>query len=96
MGGRFVVGFVDARSDLGQLYQKERGQSRFYNGATFWNVPDLVGAVMRTGFAAPLIAQTLFHPLDSIREIEPAKPGYGEGSLVVLAAAKVQESGGCV
>jgi SAM-dependent methyltransferase len=92
-GGRFIAGFVDARSDLGRSYQERRGESRFCGGARFWNVPDFTGAILRAGFVAPLIAQTLFRPMDSMRDIEPARPGYGEGSFVVVATAKEREMG---
>jgi hypothetical protein len=33
-------------------------------------------------------SQTLFRPLDEIKELEPAKPGYGEGSFVLIKAIK--------
>jgi SAM-dependent methyltransferase len=94
--GVFVTGFIEAKSDLGRLYQEQQGESRFYGEARFWSAPDLVSAVMRAGFAPPRIAQTLFHPPNSLRQIEPTKPGFGEGSFVVFAAEKVQESGGSV
>jgi len=32
--------------------------------------------------------QTVFHRLDEIKEIEPVKEGYGEGSFVVVRARK--------
>ncbi|MGC8722584.1 MAG: class I SAM-dependent methyltransferase [Acidobacteriota bacterium] len=86
--GLFVAGFVDARSELGRRYAERRGESRFYGEALFWSVPEVVAALMRRGFSAPAIVQTLFGPLDSMRETDPVKPGYGEGAFVVLAAAK--------
>ncbi len=84
--GLLVVGFVDGRSDLGRVYQERRNESRFYGEARFWNVPQVVAALLRAGFSAPLIVQTLFHPVDVLRAIEPVKPGYGEGAFVVIAA----------
>jgi len=92
--GLFVAGFVDARSELGGAYQERQGESRFYREARFWNVPDLVGSLMRAGFAPPSIAQTLFHPLDSMRDKDPVRAGYGEGAFVVLAAARERGKGG--
>ncbi len=84
--GLLGVGFVDGRSDLGRVYQERRNESRFYGEARFWNVPQVVAALLRAGFSAPLIVQTLFHPVDVLRAIEPVKPGYGEGAFVVIAA----------
>lgn len=90
--GLLLVGFVDGRSDLGKVYQERRGESRFYGEARFWNVPEVVAALLRGGFSAPLIAQTLFHPVDALGALEPVKPGYGEGSFIVIAAWKEKAS----
>ena len=86
--GLFVAGFVDARSDLGRQYQEHRSQSRFYGKARFWNVPEVAEAVMRAGFAAPHMVQTLFHPPGDLRQMEAPKPGYGEGAFVAMAARR--------
>ena len=86
--GLFVAGFVDGRSDLGKVYQERRGESRFYCEARFWDVPEVMAVLLRAGFSAPLIAQTLFHSADALGALEPVKPGYGEGSFVVIAAWK--------
>lgn len=93
-GGLFVAGFVDARSDLGRRYEARRGESRFYGGARFWSVPEVVGALIRNGFAAPRLLQTLFRPLEELRAVEPIKPGYGEGAFVVVAAQPAEPVGG--
>ncbi|MGC8763312.1 MAG: methyltransferase domain-containing protein [Acidobacteriota bacterium] len=87
-GGLFVAGFVDARSDLGRRYEARRGESRFYGEARFWSVPEVAGALLGAGFSNPAIAQTLFHHPDALREVEAAKPGYGEGAFVVMRAAR--------
>ena len=90
-GGLFVAGFVDAQSELGRRYAQRRGESRFYGEARLWSVPEVVAALSRRSFSAPSMAQTLFGPMDSMRETDPVKPGYGEGAFVVLAAAKAGE-----
>jgi SAM-dependent methyltransferase len=86
--GLFVTGFVDARSELGRQYEQHRDQSRFYGEARFWSVPEVVSALMRAGFAAPRMVQTLFRPPGELREEEPVRPGYGEGAFVAMAARR--------
>ena len=44
--------------------------------------------IEETGFKNLEFNQTLFGNLDSIKEIQLAKPGYGEGSFIVVKATK--------
>ncbi len=87
-GGAIVIGFVDAESDLGRVYQARRSESLFYTHARFFGVAELKAALRRAGFERPQAVQTLFQPLDALRGIEPVREGHGEGSFVVLAATR--------
>ncbi len=90
--GRLVIGFVDALSPLGRLYQARRKESRFYRDAVFRTVPEVSGALVRNGFWTPRIAQTLFGPLEAMRSMDRPLPGCGKGSFVVLAASRKPEA----
>ncbi len=85
-GGQFIIGFVDADSPLGKLYQQYKDQDVFYREATFYNVPQVIDYLERTGFYNLCFKQTLFTPLNDITALEPVRDGYGEGSFVVVRA----------
>jgi ubiquinone/menaquinone biosynthesis C-methylase UbiE len=86
--GYLIVGFVDKESPLGKLYLKYRNESVFYKMATFYSVDEVVYYLENAGFTDFSFAQTIFHPLKEIRDIEQIKKGYGEGSFVVVRARK--------
>jgi ubiquinone/menaquinone biosynthesis C-methylase UbiE len=87
-GGAFLIGFVDRNSPLGRSYEEKKDQSVFYKDATFYTVPAIVEHLTLAGFSSFQFVQTLFNPLPDIREVEPARPGYGDGSFVVVRAGK--------
>ncbi|OPX22899.1 MAG: SAM-dependent methyltransferase [Planctomycetales bacterium 4484_113] len=87
-GGHLVIGFVDAQSPLGKLYQEKRQQSKFYGDAQFYTAEQVVGWLLKTGFEPPQMWQTIFKPLDEITAPEPVREGTGAGSFVVLKARK--------
>lgn len=87
-GGAFLIGFVDRNSPLGRSYEAKKDQSAFYQNAAFYSAPAVVEHLTRAGFLTFQFVQTLFHPLPDIQEIEPARPGYGDGSFVVVRADK--------
>ncbi len=87
-GGFFVIGFVDKDSFLGREYQLRKEQSVFYRVATFYSVRDIVRFLDRTGFREFSFVQTIFHGLREMKSVETARPGYGEGSFVVVRAQK--------
>ncbi len=86
--GAFVIGFVDRESALGREYQARKDQNVFYRDATFYSVREITGNLERTGFGSFEFRQTLFRPLDELAEVEPVKTGYGDGSFVVVKAAR--------
>ncbi|MFZ6014410.1 MAG: class I SAM-dependent methyltransferase [Bacteroidota bacterium] len=87
-GGVLVLGFLDKKSIIGREYENRRADSTFYRSATFYTVDKVLFELGRAGFRHFEFCQTLFHALDDIRNFEPAKPGYGEGSFVVIQAKK--------
>ena len=86
--GLFIIGFIDKASPIGRLYQEHKNESVFYKVATFYSVDEVVSHLKQAGFRNFNFTQTIFHNLTEIREIEPIKEGYGEGSFVVVRAIK--------
>jgi SAM-dependent methyltransferase len=91
-GGILVCAFVDARSPLGKEYVGKKDQSRFYREARFFGAEEVQAIVEKTGFSIRKVLQILFNPIDKLSEPEDARPGYGDGSFVVLQAVKTTAS----
>ncbi len=87
-GGALIIGFIDKKSPIGQLYEQKKKESPFYKLATFYSVSEVLSHLTKAGFKDFRFIQTIFHNLSEIREIEPIKEGYGEGSFVVVKAIK--------
>ena len=87
--GYFINGFVDRESKLGKYYEINKLNSVFYSVARFYSVDEVVRHLEKTGFRDFEFNQTIFHNLRDIYNIEPTKPGYGEGSFVVIKARKL-------
>lgn len=91
-GGAIVIGFVDKNSHLGKSYQQRKSENVFYSVATFLSVAEIVRDLERVGFEDIAFAQTIFHNLGDIRDIEPVREGYGDGSFVVVRALKHEQN----
>jgi hypothetical protein len=87
-GGKLVVGFIDRESLLGRHYLSRQLESVFYRDATFYSARDVEALVVDAGFAELSWVQTLFKAPGQTKEIEETRPGYGEGSFVVVRAAR--------
>jgi len=87
-GGTLIIGFVDRNSPIGRYYEEHREESVFYREARFFSTEELLELLKKAGFRRFEVVQTLFHRLDEVKEVEPVKPGYGEGSFVVIKAVK--------
>jgi ubiquinone/menaquinone biosynthesis C-methylase UbiE len=87
-GGYLIVGFVDKDSSLGKLYQQNKKKNVFYKIATFYSVKEVVYNLNKVGFKEFNFKQTIFHSLNEIKNVEPVKEGYGEGSFVVIRVRK--------
>ena len=88
VGGYFINGFVDRESFLGRIYEKNREINPFYKFANFYSVDEVVFELKGVGFKNFKYNQTIFHGLSDIKKVEPVKPGYGEGSFIVVRAEK--------
>ena len=86
--GHLVIGFVDKNSPVGKIYQKHKDESKFYKIATFYSVDEVVLYLKKTGFGHFVFNQTIFKDLKEIKNIEPIKSSYGEGSFVVISALR--------
>lgn len=83
--GRFVLGFIDRDSPVGRR-ASSMVDDPFYSEATMYSVGEVVGNLEGCGFRVERFAQTVFGYPENIREVQPAKPGHGEGSFVVVQA----------
>lgn len=84
LGGTFIIGFVDRDSPLGRQYLERKDRSVFYKDATFYSTEELMTRMKSAGLGDFAFRQTLFQPLEDMKEVEPVKEGYGEGSFVVV------------
>lgn len=87
-GGFLIIGFVDRNSTVGQTYLSSQNENVFYKEATFFSADELVKMMDRSGFEDLTLNQTIFKTLSETTEDEPLKPGYGEGSFVVIRGRK--------
>jgi ubiquinone/menaquinone biosynthesis C-methylase UbiE len=87
-GGSLIIGFIDANSPIGRLYQQQKNDNMFYREATFYSVEEVVVHLKKAGFKDLNFKQTLFRLLSVVHDTEPVKEGYGEGSFVVVRATK--------
>jgi ubiquinone/menaquinone biosynthesis C-methylase UbiE len=88
LGGYLIIGFVDKDSSLGKSYEQHKKNSVFYKMATFYSVKQVIDYLNKAGFKDFSFKQTIFHSLDEIKNVEPVKEGYGEGSFVAISARK--------
>jgi ubiquinone/menaquinone biosynthesis C-methylase UbiE len=86
--GYLIIGFVDKNSTLGKVYLKHKIGNVFYKLANFYSVDEVVSCLRKAGFGNFTFVQTISHNLTNIKEIEPTKEGYGQGSFVVIRATK--------
>ena len=86
--GFMIIGFVDRESPIGKSYLQHKWENKFYNIATFYTVDEIISKLEKLDFKNFSFTQTIFHNLNEIRDIEPIKEGYGEGSFVVIRATK--------
>jgi len=82
-----IIGFVDRDSVLGQQYEKNRLNSRFYREARFFSTDEVIRLLKKAGFSEIVCVQTLFGK--DLEHMDTAvKKGYGEGAFVALRARK--------
>ena len=86
--GYLIIGFIDVKSPLGKFYEKNKTKSKFYKYAKFYSVKEVISLMKNAHFKDFHFRQTLFHPLNELKHIEPVKEGYGEGSFIVVRGFK--------
>ena len=86
--GALIVGFIDKESMIGKKYEERKSDSTFYRNATFYSVNKVISELKMAGFKHYVFSQTLFGSLEEIKELQPSREGYGEGSFVVIKATK--------
>ncbi len=84
--GVVILAFVDRDSALGMMYEEIKEENLFYRDATFYSVAQIENYLSASGFIVETITQTVFGDLETINEVQPAKPGHGKGGFVVLRA----------
>lgn len=85
--GYVIIGFVDRDSELGQQYEKNRLNSRFYREARFFSTDEVIRLLKKAGFSEIVCTQTLFG--EDLEHMDTAvKKGYGEGAFIALRAHK--------
>lgn len=84
-----IIGIIDKNSFLGKIYQvkKVKGNT-FYKEAHFLSIDEVISFLKEKDFKRFCFYQTLFHPLEKIKDVEPIKKGYGKGGFVVISAEK--------
>ena len=90
-GGILIVGIVDKDSFLGRMYENKKEKSRFYRYARFYSAGEVIEMLEREGFEDIRVYQTVFHPPEEVKEIEPVREGYGEGGFVVIGGLKISD-----
>jgi SAM-dependent methyltransferase len=86
--GSIIIGFIVKDQLIGKAYEEHRKESTFFRYATFYTVEYISKVLKENGFKNLEYNQTLFGNLDSIKEIQQPKDGFGEGSFVVIKAIK--------
>jgi len=86
--GHIIIGFVDRESMIGQEYEKYKDQSKFYSSAIFYSSKEIEDFLKKSGFIEIESYQTLFHPLNEIKKIEPVIKGYGKGAFIGMRGKK--------
>jgi ubiquinone/menaquinone biosynthesis C-methylase UbiE len=87
--GTFIIGFVDKNSPVGKIYLKNKDRSVFYKDADFYSTRKVSDFLYETGFIIETTLQTVFGMLDTIKEVQIPRDGYGNGSFVVIKAIKI-------
>jgi ubiquinone/menaquinone biosynthesis C-methylase UbiE len=89
-GGCLIIGFIDRDSPVGKKYssRKDEDSGSYFAKARFYTPEEVIAMLEKAGFSDFEFYQTLFRDMESIDTPEPVKPGYGEGSFVVVKAKK--------
>ena len=84
--GRFVAGYVDRESRLGQRYVEGREDNPFYREATFVSTDEIDDALTAAGFGDRRYVRTLFGDPEGMDSPDEVREGHGDGSFVGVCA----------
>jgi ubiquinone/menaquinone biosynthesis C-methylase UbiE len=88
--GRLIIGIVDKDSHLGKFYlEKKKEGHRFYKEANFFSAKEIMELLKKYNFKKIVTFQTIFQPLERIKQIERPRKGFGEGGFVVICGRKI-------
>jgi SAM-dependent methyltransferase len=87
-GGTLVIGFIDGHSDTGRQYLSERARGVFYQDVTFHGASDVERMLVDARFTIRGSAQTLVGAIPAIGEVQPLRPGTGQGAFAVISATR--------
>ena len=86
--GLIIVGFLPKDRPVAHQYQERRRFSTFYKEAVFYSPEEIGKLLTESGFRSLEFNQVLFGEMDTITEPQQPRPGYGEGSFVVVSGEK--------
>ncbi|WP_319506233.1 class I SAM-dependent methyltransferase [uncultured Methanolobus sp.] len=87
--GFFIIAFVEKNSILGKKYRKKAPKSRFYRNVVFRTTENIISMLEEHGFGDIVVMQTVFKPLNLIRQPEEAEKEFGRGSFVVVRTRSI-------
>jgi len=86
--GLIIIGLIDKDSALGKKYAENRNESKFYKDANFHSVKEIQKKLVKTNFGKFEYVQVILPADINENGKTEVKPGYGDGSFVVLRAQK--------
>jgi ubiquinone/menaquinone biosynthesis C-methylase UbiE len=87
--GKIIIGMLDKDSPLGKLYEMKKQDTKFFKGASFYAVNQVLEWLQIAEYNHVQILQTIFHNPEEITTVELVKEGHGEGLFVVISAQKI-------
>lgn len=88
-GGQIVVGFVPGNSEIGEFYNSNEADDRFYEIANFFTTETVIEEIESASFTDLKSVQTLTEGLEKANEsVEQPKEGFQQGSFVVISGKK--------
>ncbi len=86
--GLIIVGLIDKDSTLGKIYEEKKNESKFYKDANFHSVDEIQKKLVKTKFGKIKYVQAILPADINKNDKTEVKPGYGDGSFVVMRAQK--------
>lgn len=86
--GVIIVGFLPKDQPVAHAYQERRRLSTFCRDAVFYRPGEIWKLLTEAGFGSLESNRVLFGEVEAVMEPQEPRPGYGEGSFVVVSAEK--------